>query len=73
MQSLGEPEVPEMVPHPDLRGAAVENGGDFPAVPGNSPIYLVVQVADVEQQGSCEGQEEIFSDHTFLIAASMKD
>ena len=55
MQSLGKADIPEVVPLTDLRGAAVEDGGDFPVVPGNPPIYLVVQVADVEQQGRYEG------------------
>ena len=72
MQSLGEAEVPEVVSLTDLRGAAVEDGGDFPVVPGTPPTYLVVQVADVEQQGSCEGQEEISSDHIVLLAPPMK-
>ena len=72
MQSLGEAEVPEMIPLTDLRGSAIENGGDFPGVRGTSPIHLVVQVAALEQQGSCEGDEEISSDHSVLLAASMK-
>ncbi len=72
MQSLGEAQVPEVVPLTDLRGAAVEDGGDFPVVPGTPPAYLVVQVADMEEQGSCEGQEEISSDHIVLLAPPMR-
>ena len=54
LQSLGKTEVPEVVPLTDLRGTTVEDRGSFPCVPGNTPSYLEVQVADVEQQGRCE-------------------
>ena len=37
LQSLGEAEVPEVVPLTDLRGAAVEDGGDFPVRPRQPP------------------------------------
>ena len=72
MQSLGEAQVSEGVPLTDLRGANVEDGGDFPVVPGTPPTYLVVQVADMEEQGSCEGQEEISSEHSVLPAPPMR-
>ena len=37
IQSLGEAQVSEGVPLTDLRGANVEDGGDFPVVPGTPP------------------------------------
>jgi len=72
MEPLGQEDVSEIVPLTDLRGAAIENGRNFPGVRGNSPIYLVVQVAALEQYGSRERQEEISSDHSVLLADFIK-
>jgi len=71
LQSLGEAKVPEVVPLTDLRGAAIEDRWGFPGSSGNLP-YLVVQVADVEQQGHGKDQNEISADQIVFPAASMK-
>jgi hypothetical protein len=57
-----------MVALPDFRGPAVEDGRGFPSVSANPAADLVVQVAEVEQQGEAEGQKKIFSNHGVLPA-----
>jgi hypothetical protein len=72
LQSFGKAEVPEVVPLTDLRGAAVEDRWCFPGGHGNPSAYREVQVADVKQQGRCQGRKKISADQGAFPAASMK-
>src|SRR3990170_3933926 len=71
-QPLGEPDIPEVVPPADLRGAPVEDGGDLPGVHGDPPPHLVVRVAEVEEEARREDRQEGPADQSVRPAAAMK-